>query len=309
MDQKPDWKTQLEEVIAKQALAMNYEYGITCRVTPTDSRDGKHTLALALDLTHSGHEFDLEWSVTFGDRPEDGIRSRLVGPESHGGTLMEESHHSLDDFRKALAGLPYIVHGFFAGRATRGPVPVGVLEAIQSRRSIKRFTDREVSREQIEELIAAAVQAPNHRLTQPWRFYVLGPEARQAYGTALGKRKAKKAADPEQARQVIDKVAQEHRSLPAMIAVAVTQAEDPEIREEDYAASYMAIENLALAAQSMGLGTHVKSGAVLNDPEARAAVGAADGERVVATIHLGQPAEQPVARARRGHADVTAWRS
>jgi nitroreductase len=67
-----------------------------------------------------------------------------------------------------------------------------VLEAIATRRSIKAFTDREISREEIERLLDAACQAPNHRMTEPWRFYVLGPEARAAYGAALGARKAKR---------------------------------------------------------------------------------------------------------------------
>jgi nitroreductase len=63
-----------------------------------------------------------------------------------------------------------------------------VSEAISARRSIKRFTDRPVTREHIETLLTSAVAAPNHRFTQPWRFYVMGPEARQAYGLALGER-------------------------------------------------------------------------------------------------------------------------
>jgi len=69
-------------------------------------------------------------------------------------------------------------------------------EAIRARRSVRQFTPRPIGREQIEQLLDSAVQAPNHRLTQPWRFYVLGPEARRAYGTVLGSRKAKKVEDP-----------------------------------------------------------------------------------------------------------------
>ncbi len=128
----------------------------------------------------------------------------------------------------------------------------GVREAIFGRRSIKRFTNREVSRGEIEELIAAAVTAPNHRMTQPWTFYVLGPKARQAFGEVLGKRKAAKVMDPDAAREVVAKVSAEHRDLPAMIAVAVSVSDDPEIREEDYASAFMAIENLAIAAHAMG---------------------------------------------------------
>ena len=71
-----------------------------------------------------------------------------------------------------------------------------ISEAITQRRSIKRYSDRPVSREEVETVLAAAVLAPNHRLTQPWRFYVLGPQARHAYGLVLGGRKAKKIEDP-----------------------------------------------------------------------------------------------------------------
>ena len=52
---------------------------------------------------------------------------------------------------------------------------MNLLDSINSRRSIKTFTDRPVSRGEIEQLLTAACQAPNHRMTEPWRFYVLGP--------------------------------------------------------------------------------------------------------------------------------------
>src|SRR6187455_166424 len=130
---------------------------------------------------------------------------------------------------------------------------MNVSDAINTRRSIKKFTTREITREQIETLLAAAVAAPNHRLTQPWRFYVLGPEARAAYGRVLGERKARKIEDPQAAQSMRDNVVAEHRALPAMLAVAVVNNENPESREEDYAAVLMGIENLSLAACDLGL--------------------------------------------------------
>src|SRR5579875_3727679 len=102
-----------------------------------------------------------------------------------------------------------------------------IADAIQNRRSIRRFTDRPISRDELEPLLAAAILAPNHRLTQPWRFYVLGPEARRAYGLALGDRKARKIEDAARAQQTRDAVAAEHQALPAMIAVAVVRNENP----------------------------------------------------------------------------------
>ncbi len=182
-----------------------------------------------------------------------------------------------------------------------------VSDAIQQRRSIKRWTDRPVSRDEIEAVLAAAVLAPNHRLTLPWRFYVLGPEARHAYGLALGDRKARKLTDPAAATALRETVAAEHRALPCMVAVAVAAHDDPEIREEDYATVMMGVQNLALAAVELGLGTHIKTGAVMGSAEARAAVGVADDQRIVAIVNLGEPAELPQAKPRRPASEFTTW--
>lgn len=183
-----------------------------------------------------------------------------------------------------------------------------VLEAIRARRSIKRFTPQPVSREQIETLVDAATLAPNHRLTQPWRFYVLGPAARHAYGMALGERKARKQPDPESGRALRDTVAREHLELPCMIAVAVVQADDPEIAREDFAAAMMAVQNLSLAALDLGLGTHIKTGGVMDDAAARSAAGVGDNERIVAIVNVGVPAESPPPKKRSSAAEFTTWR-
>jgi len=182
-----------------------------------------------------------------------------------------------------------------------------VIDAIRERRSIKRFADRPVTRPEIEALLDAAALAPNHRLTQPWRFYVLGPEARHAYGLALGERKARKIEDPDAARATRETVAAEHRALPGMIVFAVVETDNPEIREEDYAAAFMGVQNLSLAALDMGLGTHIKTGAVMSEPAARAAAGVRDGERIVAVVNVGVPIEAPPAKKREPAATFTTW--
>lgn len=184
---------------------------------------------------------------------------------------------------------------------------MNVSDAIRDRRTIKRFTDRAVTREEVETLLAAATLAPNHKLTQPWRFYVLGPDARYAYGLALGSRKAKKIEDPEAAQRMRETVGSEHRALPGMIAVAQVSTENAETSEEDYAAVMMSIENLMLAAVSLGLGTHIKTGAVMADPVARAAAGVRDGERIVAIVNVGEPADVPPPKKREDASVFTTW--
>lgn len=183
-----------------------------------------------------------------------------------------------------------------------------VAEAIANRRSIRIFQQRPLTREEIESLLSAATLAPNHHVTQPWRFYVLGPEARRSYGLALGDRKAKKLTDAEAARVLREKIGDEHRALPCMIAVATVVSEKPEMREEDYAAAMMAIAFLSLAAVERGLGTHIKTGAIMDDPAARTAAGIREGERIVAVVNIGVPAEVPARKERQPASEFTTWR-
>lgn len=182
-----------------------------------------------------------------------------------------------------------------------------IIEAIEARRSVKRFTDRPVGREEIERLLELAVYAPNHRMTEPWHFLVLGPETRRKFGEVLGGRKARRVEDPEAAEAVRAKVAAEQEALPAMIMVTMKESADPETREEDYAATMMAVQNIMLGAMAMGLGTHLKTGAVMDDPGTRAAVGVEEGERIVAMINLGEPAELPHPKRRTPAREKTRW--
>jgi nitroreductase len=186
-------------------------------------------------------------------------------------------------------------------------MPNSALDAVRNRRSIRQFTDRQPTREEIETILDAAVLAPNHRLTQPWRFYVLGPEARFGYGFALGSRKAKKLEDAAAAEALRRKIGEEHKALPMMLVVSVVEDANPEIREEDVAATMMAVQNIALAAVELGLGTHLKTGAIMNDPNARAAAGVPDGEKVVAVLNIGEPAVMPPAKERKSAAALTKW--
>jgi nitroreductase len=184
---------------------------------------------------------------------------------------------------------------------------MNLIDVLKTRRSIREFTPRTVTREEIETLLNAATSVPNHRLTQPWRFYVLGPEARRGLGLALGARKAKKVQDPDAAEQLRQKVGDEHAALPAIIAVAVVQDENPEIREEDYAAGMMAVLGMSLAAVSLGLGTHIKTGGVMDDPAARRAIGVPEGQRVIATLNVGEPAAVPAPKPRQPADVFTTW--
>lgn len=180
-------------------------------------------------------------------------------------------------------------------------------EAIRTRVSIKDFTARPVAREEIERLLEAAILAPNHRMTQPLEFRVMGEGAKRAYAEALAGRKTAKIDDAGTAAAVREKVLRGHLGVPAMIGVVVAVDENPEIREEDYATAFMAIQNLSLAAIEIGLGTHIKTGAVLEEPALRDALEIGDGQRLAAVVFLGQPAGVPQSKPRTPADEKTRW--
>src|SRR5690606_17793291 len=75
-----------------------------------------------------------------------------------------------------------------------------MLEAIQLRRSRGKMRADAPPRELIEQVLQAAVHAPNHHDTQPWRFYVLANGARADFGDALAEALKRRAGDIEPAK-------------------------------------------------------------------------------------------------------------
>src|SRR3954463_16642872 len=95
------------------------------------------------------------------------------------------------------------------------------ISAIHQRTSVRRFRAEPVSREIIEQLLDCAVRAPNHKLTQPWRFTVLTGAARDRVAEHTARHRRKRCEDPgsAEAEAGADKVRQETRDTPAFVAV------------------------------------------------------------------------------------------
>jgi nitroreductase len=183
-------------------------------------------------------------------------------------------------------------------------------DAIARRTSTRSFRPDPVPRYVIERLIAAAVRAPNHKLTEPWRFAVLTGESRRAYAEIRCAHRAKRWEDPAdpQAQKSIERTWREALETPAFVVVMCAVSDDPLRREEDYGAAMMAIENLLVAAAADNIGTFLRTGGVMRDPALAALVQLPDGYRVVGVVSLGYlaAAPEPTPR-RRTAAELTIW--
>jgi len=154
-------------------------------------------------------------------------------------------------------------------------------EAIRTRRTQKAFRRDPVSRATLEELFELARWAPNHNLTDPWRFRVIGPQALAAL---------KAAAGPESAPK-LDRA-------PTLVVASVVQTGDPIQDEEDLLASGVACYIVLLAAHERGLSGYWRTPAVLRTPEGRVAVGLPEHEHFVGLLHLGWCSQVKEAPAR-----------
>src|ERR1044071_8320266 len=136
------------------------------------------------------------------------------------------------------------------------------LTAIKTRRSVKECLSTERPREWIEELLDLAHWAPNHSLTHPWRFHVFTGEGRERlveprYKASVWGFKQKGEAVPD---NTMEFARAKCFSAPVIIIVSQKIDPDPIKDREDYAACWVAIENLLLAGTAWGLGAYPSTG-------------------------------------------------
>ena len=147
--------------------------------------------------------------------------------------------------------------------------PGAVEAAVRGRRTHKLFASRPVPRPVLDELFELARWAPNHHLTQPWRFRVVGPRALAAL----------KAATDDGGRK-LDRA-------PTLVVASAVRTGDAIQDEEDLLATGVASYIVLVAAHARGLAGYWRTPGVLRTPEGRAAVGLPDDEHFVGLLHLG----------------------
>ena len=150
-----------------------------------------------------------------------------------------------------------------------------VEEAIRTRRTHKAYRAEPVDREQLEVILDLGRWAPNHNLTNPWRFRVIGPQALD---------RLKEAAGPESASK-LDRA-------PTLVVCSCVLTGDQIQDEEDLLATACAAYIVLLAAHGRGLASYWRTPEVLRTPEGRSAVGMPDDEHFVGLLHLGKPVQE-----------------
>lgn len=181
-----------------------------------------------------------------------------------------------------------------------------LFEAIYNRQTIGKVLPDPVPRELVEQVLAAAVQAPNHFKVRPWRFVVLTGDARSRLGEVLACSLQKR--NPDAPASVLDAERAKPLQAPVIIAVAVDLPGEPRVVElENICAVSAAVQNLLLAAHALGLGAKWRSGQFCFDPDVKTFLGFDPQQPLIALVNLGFPdnARPPVPRPT--YEDRTVW--
>jgi nitroreductase len=181
-----------------------------------------------------------------------------------------------------------------------------VLEAIYSRQSISKVKADPVPRELIEQLLSAAVQAPNHHKVQPWRFVVMMGAARERLGEVMAQ--SLRRTDPSVDAEKLMKERAKPLRAPLLIVVGVDRPNIPKVVEiENVCAAAAAIQNLLLAAHSLGLAAFWRTGAAATDPAVKTFLSFAPDQHIIGFIYIGYPDLQPNPPPRPSFEERTVW--
>ena len=186
-----------------------------------------------------------------------------------------------------------------------------VTQAIQSRRSVGRVKQDPVPRELIRKILESAIHAPNHKITEPWRFHVFTGKGRGELARARAElARILAETEGEEEELTAGRMSRERKKAfraPVVIAVISRGGRDEVETLENYAACAAAVQNMQLTAHALGLATIWRTGVQAYHPYMRDFFGLEDGDRIVAYLYLGYPDMGERPRRREPASSKTIW--
>ena len=173
--------------------------------------------------------------------------------------------------------------------AVDGPALREFGEILKGRRTINAYLDRDVPRQLVLDAIEAAIWAPNHRLTEPWRFILMGRSALARTVDLL-----REITAVRKGSEFADFKAKSWAEKPGWLTVTCRRSEDRLLEREDYAACSAAVQNFMLYLWKAGVGSKWTSGDITREPRFLEILGRdAAAEFVVGLISFGYPRVTP----------------
>lgn len=181
-----------------------------------------------------------------------------------------------------------------------------IIDGIHGRQTVTQVKQDAVSRDVIEKILGAAVQAPNHYKARPWRFVVLTGNGRNKLGDVMAASFLER--NPATPPEGLDKTRALPLRAPVVIAIGVEKPSEPKIVEmENITAASAAGMNILLAAHALGLGAIWRTGEWARDAKVKEFLGFAPDQHILGFIYIGYPEVRPEPYERVGFEDRVTW--
>ncbi|MBI5384029.1 MAG: nitroreductase family protein [Verrucomicrobia bacterium] len=200
-----------------------------------------------------------------------------------------------------------------------------LLDLMRSRRSIRRFTERAVTRGDVERLLEAARWAPSNHNRQAWKFLVFEERtqiralAEMVRRSLAGKLKSLPAVAAGYADELVHYatifaeapvlLVALHKPPASVSLPLLAGVPHPELVSGEPLSVAMAVQNLLLAAQTLGLGTCVLTGPLLVQDAFAGGLSLPAGFELNCFVALGHPAESPEAPRRKSLDNIAEFRN
>ena len=158
-------------------------------------------------------------------------------------------------------------------------------ERMRGRRTTNQFLRQKVSNRLVRDAIEVARWAPNHHLTEPWHFYLLGKDMIAAAAQLIGQ-----VVTEKKSAELGEFKAQSAAVIPGWLVLTCTRSADELLQQEDYASCCCAAQNFMLYLSEAGVASKWTTGPVTRDARFYDLLGI-DGERecIVGLFWFGYP--------------------
>jgi len=180
------------------------------------------------------------------------------------------------------------------------------LELLLSRSSQPRLQSPAPNEEALQNILHAAMRAPDHGNLTPWKFIVVEGEGLIRLGDLF----EQAAIDAGLSEKEVIRAPQLPQRAPMIIVVVANYHDHPKVPWiEQVASASCAAYAMQLAADDQGYASIWRTGFFSQSPVVKNAFSLADQDEIVVFLYMGSPAADPVSKpARAMHEFVEYWR-
>ncbi|RKU20454.1 nitroreductase [Candidatus Poribacteria bacterium] len=183
--------------------------------------------------------------------------------------------------------------------SVNGNEKLSVMEAIQSRRTIFKFKPDPIPKDILENLLFAGIWAPNHHLTEPWRFTVIGEETKLKLAERYRELQIEKVMSNLDKKtrlielnlaEIGERGYQKFMSKPTIVVISCIQDGNEQRQREDYASACCAMLNIQLAGWEQGIGMQWSTGKITTEKPTYDLLGInPENEYIIGFYYMGYP--------------------